>query len=195
VKFPSHELKPKSGDIYAHIFENSTTGLARDLFWSITIEFEPLEYGDDEFQCAMTCEWVRWPIRDWRDLDGKQLDARYGDDGLEASFYMSRHDVAHSARLSIHRVAANDFRVSMEMQVDFHGYYGGDEVSDMPVKADSVIVPFTGLVVVPGNLFPKPTTVKDVEAVAREFVNMDCYDPPEEDRHRYVLRPRVETDR
>jgi hypothetical protein len=58
MRFPTGSLIPSGGDIYCHVFENKHTGLARNLFWSITITFEPIQYGDNEFQCSMTCEWI-----------------------------------------------------------------------------------------------------------------------------------------
>jgi hypothetical protein len=190
MQFPANRLVPKGGDIYAHIFENSRTGLARGLFWSITIEFEPVDYGEEQFDCSTTCEWMNWPIRDWHDLDGKRLNALYGDDGIEASFYLTRHDSAKHVRLSIQRTSAADFQVSMAMTVNFSGYYGDDENPDLLVSGD-VVIPFTGLLVVPDNLFPKPTTVEEVNGVAREFVDLNCYEAPELDRHRYVFQPRI----
>jgi hypothetical protein len=58
MKFPAEALVPKGGQIYGHIFENQRIGLARSLSWSITVEFEPLRYGDEAFSCSMTCEWI-----------------------------------------------------------------------------------------------------------------------------------------
>lgn len=193
MQFPSHLLKPKGGEIYAHIFENSRTGLSRGLFWSFSIEFEPLLYDEDEFDCSMTCEWLRWPIRNWHDLEGKRLEAAYGDNGIEASFYMSSHYVAKSVRLQVLNRSAATFRVLLAMTVDFHGYVGDDRNPEMPVAAEFDI-PFTGLIIVPENLFPKPSTVEEAKEVARGFVDIDRYERPERDRHRYVLRPRIETE-
>jgi hypothetical protein len=58
MRFPSEALVPTGGEIDCHVFENERTGLVRNLFWSITIGFQPLRYGEDEFECSMTCEWI-----------------------------------------------------------------------------------------------------------------------------------------
>ena len=41
-KFPSKSLVPSGGQIYCHIFENRRTGLKRNLFWSITVDFKSI---------------------------------------------------------------------------------------------------------------------------------------------------------
>src|SRR5437868_1197374 len=114
-KFPSHLLVPSGGENYAHIFENKTTGVGRNLFWSITVDFQPIQYGGDEFSCSMTCEWIAWPLRDWRELDGRELDVDYGENGVESSFYMGRHDLATHATVSLRRRRDNIFSVKMDM--------------------------------------------------------------------------------
>jgi hypothetical protein len=53
MRFPSESLIPSGGQIYCHIFENERTGLPRKLFWSITITFEPIHYGENELERSM----------------------------------------------------------------------------------------------------------------------------------------------
>lgn len=187
--FPSHLLVPRGGEIYSHIFENARTGLARKLIWSITVDFQPIMYGDDEFTCSMTCEWIPWPIRDWRELDGRQLNVEYGQNGVESSFYMGRHDLATHTALSIRRRRDNVFSVKVDMLVDFQGYYGGDANPAMPIRAE-VDVSFIGLLVIPGNLFPKPNSHAELQKVASEFVDLSAYQGPETWKsHGFVFRP------
>ncbi len=187
--FPSKALEPSGGQIYCHIFENKHTGLARNLFWSITVDFKPIQYGDEKFDCSMTCEWIRWPLRDWRDLDGKQLDVEFGEDGIESSFYMTEHDIASHTTLSLHHRRRNVFTVNANMLVDFHGYYGGDADPSMPVHAE-VDLPFIGLLVTPANLSPKPTTPTKLKKVVSEFVDLAAYKEPEPwMSHGFIFRP------
>jgi len=89
--FPADKLKANGGEIYAHIFENSMVGLQRNLFWTITLEFEPINYEDEDWECSMTCEWVPWRIRDWRDLHNLELKVGPDDRLIESSFYMVEH--------------------------------------------------------------------------------------------------------
>jgi hypothetical protein len=188
-KFPSKSLVPSGGQIYCHIFENRRTGLRRNLFWSITVDFKPIRYGDERFTCSMTCEWIAWSMRDWRELDEKQIDLDFGEDGIESSFYMTKHDIATHTRLSLHQRRRNVFGVKVDMMVDFHGYYGGDENPAMPVHAE-VDLAFIGLLVIPANLSPKPTTPAKLKKVASHFVDLAAYKEPEPwMTHGFIFRP------
>jgi hypothetical protein len=189
LAFPNDALTPKGGEIYCHIFENEHIGLARNLFWSIRVEFEPVQYGADQFTCSMTCEWIPWPLRNWRELDGRRLVANYGERGIESSFYMTEHDTGTHTKIFLRHSRANVFTVKMDMEVDFHGYYGGDENPAMTVHAE-VDVPFIGLLMTPGNLFPKPTTPTELRQVASEFVDLAAYVGPEMRRnHGFIFHP------
>jgi hypothetical protein len=188
-KFPSKSLVPSGGQIYCHIFENRRTGLKRNLFWSLTVDFKPIRYGDETFTCSMTSEWIAWPVRDWRDVDGKEIDVEFGEDGIESSFYMTKHDIATHTTLSLQHRRRNVFTVTADMTVDFHGYYGGDKNPAMPVHAE-VDVPFIGLLVVPANLSPKPTTPTKLWKVASEFVDLAAYKEPDPwMTHGFIFRP------
>jgi hypothetical protein len=188
-KFPSEQLVPSGGQIYCHVFENASAGLPRQLFWSVTIDFKPIQYGEDEFRCLLTCEWIAWPLRDWRELNGQQLEVNDGDNGIESSFYMTEHDPAVNTKLAFRHQRDNLFKVNVDMLVDFHGYYGGDENSAMPIHAE-IDVPFIGLLVVPGSLFPKPGNAAELRTVAAEFVDLAVYDGPEPwKKHGFVFRP------
>ena len=189
MKFPAESLVPIGGEIYCHIFENLQTGIARSLFWSITVDFEALKYGEQEFDCSMTCEWIPWSIRKWRELDGKQLETDYGEEGIESSFYMGRHDIGTRTKIALRHLRGSLFTVKMDMLVDFQGYYGADQNPAMPVKAE-VVVPFIGLLLIPGNLTPRPIEVGELRNVASEFVDLSMYNELEPwNSHGWIFRP------
>ena len=124
--FPAEKLVAAGGEIYCHLFENPRTGLPRNVYWSVTIDFHPMEYDGTRFKrCSMTCEWLTWPLRDWRQLEGRSLDLKHGDGGSELSFYLWEHHPGISTRL---RIGARDgarFAVEMDMVVDFTGDFSG----------------------------------------------------------------------
>jgi hypothetical protein len=93
AKPPTADLVAIGGEIYAHIFENPDAGILRNLFWSYTIKFKPIQYAREDRACSMTCEWVPWSIQDWRELDSKCLNVGYGDDGTESTFYIVQHEI------------------------------------------------------------------------------------------------------
>ena len=55
MAFPVNELKGVGGRCYAHLFENAGAGVSRNLFWSFTIEFAPVELEDAD---ALSIEQV-----------------------------------------------------------------------------------------------------------------------------------------
>lgn len=190
MKFPANELKPYRASMYCHVFENARVGVKRGLFWSITMQFAPVVYGDETFDCAMTCEWIPWRVRHWRELDGVVLDVDYGEEGVESSFYVVSHDTGTHTRLSLAHIADSRFRVQMEMTVDFLGYFGGDEDPAMNVAGDCEME-FDGLCIVPNSIVPRPITVSDVKRVAEQFVDLAAYMDPVGDGHAYQFRPKV----
>ena len=106
----------------------------------------------------------------------------------EASFYLAEHDPAVSLSLEFKDRRRDTFRVAMSMVVEFGGYAGGDENPEMLVQAETDVT-YEGLLIVPGNLKPKPVTPAEAAEVAAQFVDLDSFQAPELDRHRYRLRP------
>ena len=198
MRFTAKSLKPAGGQIYAHIHENELSGLKRALFWSVSVEFAPLRYADDDFKCGMSCESIRWTTRDWRDLDRQELDVEFNTDGtvkrgppgVEASFYMTSHDPAKRVSLRLRHEGAGKFATSMRMLVDFHGYAGGDRNPNLEVAANTTI-PYLGLILVKANLDPKPTTIAKAISVADEFVDVSTYREPVDEGWRWLFPPKA----
>ncbi len=188
MAFPAYQLRPFGGEIYCHIFENQLTGVARDAYWSVTIDFAPLVYGKDTFRCNAMVEWLQLGKGDFRNIRQHRInlpDASHA----EASFYMTEHDNASSTSMLLSYIDNDRFRVELEMIVDFHGYFGGDANPAMRVAA-STELQFTGLIVVPGNLDPKPTDEAAVISTASQFLDLSGYDPPLNQGFRYLFRPK-----
>jgi len=188
VTFPANQLRPIGGEIYCHIFENQLTGVTRDAYWSVTIDFAPLVYGKDTFRCNAMVEWLQLGNGDFRNIAQLRInlpDASHA----EASFYMTEHDNASSTSMLLSYIDNDRFRVELEMIVDFHGYVGGDANPAMRVEA-STELQFTGLIVVPGNLDPKPTDEVAVIRTASQFLDLSGYDPPLKQGFRYLFRPK-----
>jgi hypothetical protein len=186
--FPANKLAASGGDIHCHLFENPRSGLARNIYWSITIDFQSIEYEGEDWQCSMTCEWLTWPLRDWRELGGQSLDLSYGDGGSESSFYMWQHDSGKSTRLHIGSRTGNSFDVTMQMVVDFAGYRGPDRNPAMLVRGRAT-VPYTGVIVVPENLSPKPNTAVEVSHAVATYLDTTLLKAPERRNHAYWMEP------
>jgi hypothetical protein len=188
--FPADKLKANGGEIYAHIFENSLTGLPRNLFWSVTLEFEPIRYEHEDWECSMTCEWIPWRVRDWRDLHNLELKVGPDNQPIESSFYMVEHDRGKETNLLLQRHEGNLFKARMAMTVDFTGLTGRDENPEMFVAGET-IVPFKGVFVIPENLFPKPMTVAEVKYIAKEYIELSAYREPYKEKHGFILEPLI----
>jgi len=191
MQFPSSELVPDGGEIYAHIFENGSQGIERGIFWSVTVNFKPIKYGDGSYQCAIICEWIPWQVSNWLDLHDRCVDVALDEDGIESSFYMVEHNICTRMKLRLAHKDSCNFLVSLDAVVDFQGYYGGDENAAMPVKA-RVDVPFIGLLVVPANLEPSPTSMSEAKDIAAKFVDLSTYQEPKKQKHAIVFGPRIE---
>jgi hypothetical protein len=178
MNIPTHLLKPIGGEIYAHLFENPQQGVERSVFWSVTVDFEKFKYQSEDFDCCMTCEWIRWPIRDWRLLDGKELDVNYGDNGVEASFYRYQHHPASRATLSLRHVDGSRFNTKMSLAVLF-GSVEANELQNPTLIEAEVILPFTGLLVVSANLQPEINGVKELTKAVAQSVDLTAFGEPQ----------------
>lgn len=188
MPFPAHSLVPAGGSMYSHIFENASTGLQRGHFWSLTIDFTPIEYDGSEWHCSTMIEWMQFPVRDWRSINDSHVAIAIEHEMVEASFYLTRHDWAMVKDFRLKHITANRFRAYVKAFVNFQGFTGDDVNPDMEITAETDIE-YTGLIIVPDNLFPKPDTPQRVSEVVSQFADPAAYHPPEKDDFRYVLRP------
>lgn len=164
-RFPASELKAKGGEISCTLFENPNVGLERSLFWSLTLVFEPV---GEEDETSMTCEWIPWNFRHWKELDGATLSAEYDEDEMiEGSFYVCGHDAMEKVSLSVHHVQDNLFKLEMEMVVDYSGSEFSDPEPHLTVKGTAV-VPFKGLYLGDGISLDAAAEFIDPSAFERE---------------------------
>jgi hypothetical protein len=177
--FPSSELRASGGQIYAQIFENRHSNFPRQLLWDVSVKFEPVRYGGEDFTASLACGFIPWNFRDWRALAGASFEKQDQKRGAWAgTFYTGDHNPAHAVRLRLETRKGERFHVTIEMRVDLPEYDHFDQKHEARVAA-SLEIPFVGLYVVPENLFPKPTTLTDVQNVAAEFVDLGLYQPIE----------------
>ncbi len=57
MSFPAHSLVAAGGSLYSHVFENASTGLERGHFCHSLLDFDPLEYDENEWDCSVMVEW------------------------------------------------------------------------------------------------------------------------------------------
>lgn len=188
MTFPAQDLIATGGDLSCHVFENSLAGIPRDLYWCATLNFAPINYCGELFKCSATIEWFRIAERDFRQIKNLEFSFDDSDSLVEASFYMSGHDRATSASMSLSYLGGDRFRLGVDMLANFLGYDDGDADPSLPIVGVADVSYF-GLIMVPGNLEPQPGTVDGVLAVAGEFIDLNLYEAPQPQGFRYVLKP------
>lgn len=191
MKFPSKELKAKSGSISGFIFENPNVGLKRGLFLSLEVDFEPIKYGDEEWECSLASEWIPYQGESWMQISDIDFENDLIKEMNETTFYMVEHDWCNDVQINIIHHDKNVFRLQLDANVEFSGYYSGDEDPSMPVHVD-VLLPFTGFIIRRDNLFPKPSNSEDAIKVAQEFIGTSSFKAPTLDGEVFKFEPKIQ---
>lgn len=184
VVFPHDSLSPREGHIQAAIHENHHMGVKRHLHWELKVGFERFKYRDMEVSPSFTIDFVPGSIRDWRNLVGLRADGDYGQDGIEATFYVWEHDYCSSFHLHVLERKGTSFLVEMSAVVEFSGSARDDANPAMPVKARCWL-PFEGLVL---SLDSPPPDRKAAQEAAAEFVDLSTYTQDEADPEYFLPR-------
>ncbi|MCO4746039.1 MAG: hypothetical protein KC912_14685 [Proteobacteria bacterium] len=176
------DLRSVGGKCYGHLFENVQTGLPRDIFWSFTLEFAPVDVDGEELQPALTIEWLTRPLRQWRDLVGASWSGHFGSGTAECSVYLLEHICGEDFSLEVldwRRAETNrrdpsayvQLKVRASMTVDLAE--GGDGAIQRIVG--EAWLDFAGVVV---NLDGRV----DDPAVLDPFIDAACLKPPQAGR-------------
>src|SRR5262245_12823699 len=172
---PSDQLRPASASIVAVLFENSHTGLKRDVFWRVEIEFEPMQYRDFNLHCNVQCEWLRLGLRDWRDLNGVRVQG--GPHEIESSFYTVEHDLAIWSELAFTTVGGTRFRVEYAGLIDFRGLDESDADPRLPVRAQ-LEASFEGILIPPAFIRSEDDPCSQAAAMLVPFVDLKRFGTP-----------------
>jgi hypothetical protein len=175
------------GELYGHVFENTSSGVPRGLFWNLSLPCAPISWEREDWECSVLCEWLQWPVRDWTNLDGATLRTSSNPESVECSIYFTAHHPVRLESLSIKRVAhSTRFEVALSGTFDLQGY-GELDAQNIPLTLHGE-VDLDGVVVVPGNFFLKPSDASDVIRLVEPLLSLFNLAEPEWDRFRYVLR-------
>ena len=150
------------------------------------MEFESVPFDGEQWDCSLGIEWLTFPIRRWRDLDGMSLARAHSRSLLECSLYLfEEHHWARLNRLEMKEVSPGIF------EVDFAAIADVDDGSglrrfEVSGRCD---VKFIGIIVVPDNLDPKPETAEAAATTVAHFLALDDLDEPRSEQWRFVLDP------
>ncbi|MFO0373983.1 MAG: hypothetical protein ACK5YY_06785 [Alphaproteobacteria bacterium] len=187
--FPHEKLVAISGTLQGHIFENERTGLKQSFFINLRIDFSPLDYSDETWECSFGLEWMLFPGGSWKNISHISMENPLLLQRAEASFYMASHDDCSLKKVNISYKELNLFHIEIEAEVDFQGYDEDDRNPHMPLKID-VTAPFQGFSVDRNLFFPKPNTTADAEALATKFVDLESFHPPLEKKGTFKFFPK-----
>ena len=178
------QLNPKSGQIYGHLFENKRTGLVRNLYWNISVDFEPISLLGENWDSSFQCDWLVWPIKALADLDAIGLDALGDAKLVEASLYLiSQHHPISVTNLEIRRVPGNCYRLDAGIAVDV--VVDGEKIlGSFHLQCD---LSFGGIIIIPENLDPQPSNVMEVKAAVLPFISLEGLQEPRLEGVRYVF--------
>ena len=180
-------MRVGSGTIYAHVFENLSAGIPRNLFWNLGIDLGlSSEEVADQIQ-SISCSWMTLAPRRWRDLDGLSLSDCLQPSIIECTFY--RDSEHHWADLDAFSLRCTKEVGHLDMVLSLHTpsvTVDNESAIRMNVECEAI---FDGIIVVPGNLKPSPTTPEEAIKVASEFADIGAFQEPIWDRFRYIFRP------
>ena len=176
----------RRGNFYGHLFENASSGVPRSLFWNLSLPCSPISWEEDEWDCAIQCDWLQWPVGDWTGLDGATLNTSSDPASVQCSLYFTTHHPVRLESLSVKRVPHQArFEIALSGAFDLRGY-GELDGQNIPLSLRGE-VDFDGVVVVPDSLFPKPAEPEQVKRLVEPFLSLANLSEPEWDRFRYVL--------
>ncbi|WP_437977587.1 hypothetical protein WMF11_12125 [Sorangium sp. So ce295] len=190
-------FKARKAEISGHLFENPSAGVPRGIYWSCNIDFAPMlharesEEDGEGWPCMLLCDWITWPVRSWREMDGLTLECCVRPLEVEASLYFfGRHQPLSRIELSFQRSRADRFRVRGGFLADL------DDIAGCTLRAVTSEFDlegrFVGLSVLPDNLFPKPKSEAQAIDALGEFADLQAYERPQWEETSWLFKPRID---
>jgi hypothetical protein len=188
MTFQPHWIIPTSASLFGHVFENSRTGLARGLFWNLSIACQPIRHGTEDMHCEISCDWLTWPMRRWPSLDGQSLDTTNDNAKIEASVYLMDHFRLRVRSLLIHRIPATArFIVDIDGEFDLNGW-GDLDGKNIAIGARCE-AEFKGLVALGANFEPPITGAAALNLATAPFIDLADFHPVKSSGDQYRWEP------
>ena len=115
-------LQPATGSLTAYLFENTYTGVPLSIYFDITIPVEPFDYGGSSQRTALRLDFIALPIRDWRDLAGREFKFPVNPEPgyIDGSIYLENvHNPADVTAIRFGEFDEQLMPISMEGVIDF----------------------------------------------------------------------------
>lgn len=111
---------PQGGQWAGLLFDNPHTGLAPQLTWSFTFEFDAVQRDHGESAVSLDVDWVPLDTRSWTAMAGQSASGTFGEP-LEASVYFFTHHRFDQASIRIIEQRGSVIRVSATLSGDLDG--------------------------------------------------------------------------
>jgi hypothetical protein len=185
-----------NAEISGHLFENPSAGVPRGVYWSCNIDFAPIvrqgedEGADERWPCTLLCDWIAWPVHNWRKISGLTLESCVGPVAVEASLYfLNQHQWLSEIELSFQHSHDDRFRVRGRFAADLEDLEG-NILKGTRAQFD-LEARFVGLSVLPDNLFPKPETEEQAMEALGRFADLQAYERPLRKQRSWIFMPRI----
>lgn len=156
------------------------------LNWDVYIDCGVIEFGGCEWEISTGVEWINWPAHSWADLDGLGLQSCTNLSEIESSFYLAQHHEMDIRELFIKK-SDNSYTVNLVGEFELSGF--GNEFNGKVAVDLSSELTIEGIVVVPDNMIPKPSTPKEVETLVEPLFDMSQLGQPQKEGFRYIIKP------
>jgi hypothetical protein len=161
-------------------------GIKRDLYWNARVDFQPVILDHEEWECSLAFEWLTWPVRRWRDLDGMGLRELRHPQLVECSLYLfAQHHPASLRHLNLRENGSASFEIDFSAIAEIDDE-SGRRLFNISGQCD---LGFKGIIVVPSNLHPKPSSALEARSTIAEFLDLDDLKEPRSEEWRYVIEP------
>lgn len=173
------KVKAQSASINAVVSEGR-------LNWDVSIDCGMIELDGCEWEISTGAEWIHWPVSSWADLDGVSLQSCTNLSEVESSFYLAQHHDMDIHKLHIKKTN-NCYTVDFVGEFELCGF--GNEFDGKVAVDLSTELILEGIIVVPDNMFPKPSTPEEVQTLVEPLFDMPQLGQPQKEGFRYILNP------
>lgn len=179
-----NSIKPKTGTMHSHLWENDNINLPLTLYYAIEIPLSPFnsghDYVDQPSETSLTIEWILLKdnngrqIKNWAELNGKQFMLTYEDETAEGSIYLGTEHCQFNTNIRFTGLQGTTFDLDLDITPNFN-------IDTINLPENGLIhlktkVEYQGLLLYPPDILPSFINVRDPLTIAQSFIDLDVYD-------------------
>jgi hypothetical protein len=179
MKLSSAMFKPRNGTLSAHLFENPSVGVNRDLYWSVYFDFAPFEYDGEEVESNCMVDWLIFPQPERTSQQSISASKTLNPMGEASCYFLGTHLESSLWELSLRRLeTAKGWTLEYDLSVDF---WTLDEDGSTELNLKGVTdLEFGGFDIVKDSFAPKVTNPENACDLLSKHIPLkeewNCYD-------------------